>query len=149
MSDNWLRYVPLDPKYQPSPAQAHAAERLLTSFFPMAEEVQSEFTEHPTFVHPGANWSGVNCSSCGADAEDWWGNAMSAAADSDFNNLTSVAPCCGARISLNELHYGWPCAFGRYVLEAKNPNEKSLSEEQAKLLADAVGCSIKEIPVHI
>ncbi|MCK6427138.1 MAG: hypothetical protein L6Q75_18920 [Burkholderiaceae bacterium] len=149
MSDNWLRYVPVDPHYQPSPSQAQAAERLLVSFLPMAEEIQSAFTEYPVFVDPGANWSGVNCPSCEADAEDWWGDAMSSAAEDDFKNLGSVAPCCGTHVSLNELSYGWPCAFGRYVLEAMNPNEMSLSQEKTKLLEAALGCAVREIPVHI
>jgi hypothetical protein len=149
MSDNRLRYVPTDPVFQPTRDQAQAAEELLASFFPRAEEVQSEFTEKTVFVDPGANWSGVKCSSCEADAEEWWGEAMSSAGESGFANLTLIAPCCKQQVSLNELHYVWPSAFGRYVLEAMNPNEKALTQQQSELLSATLGCEVREIPVHI
>jgi hypothetical protein len=149
MSDNWLRYVPTDPQYQPTVAQATGAEQLLASFLPQSEEVRSEFTEHAVFVDPGSNWSGVHCPSCGEDAEAWWGEAMSAAAEANFTNLTTVAPCCSGQVSLNELNYNWPCAIGRYVLEAMNPNQRGLAPEQAKLLAIQLGCDIREVPVHL
>jgi len=149
MSDNWLRYVPTDPQFQPSASAAKVAEALLLSFLPQAEKVRSEFTENVGFIDPGANWAGVLCPLCGADAESWWGNAMSTSAETDFTNLAVRAPCCHTTASLNELRYVWPAAFGRYVLEAMNPNVQGLSEQQSELLSSALGCSVREIPVHI
>jgi len=149
MSDNWLRYVPTDPQFQPSASAAKAAEALLLSFVPQAEEVRSRFTEFVGFVDPGANWSGVFCPLCGTDVETWWGDAMSTAAEADFTNLAVQVPCCHATTSLNELRYVWPAAFGRYVLEAMNPNVKDLSAQRSELLSVALGCSVREIPVHI
>ena len=149
MSDNWLRYVPTDPYYQPTVAQAKAAEQLLASFLPQSEDVQSKFTEHTVFVDPGSNWSGVRCSSCGADSETWWEEAISEAAEANFVNLTIVAKCCGSQVCLNELNYNWPCAFGRYVLEAMNPNARGLTPKQSELLATKLGCEVREVPVHL
>jgi len=149
MSDNWLRYVPTDPEFRPSDSAAKAAEALLLSFVPQAERVRSEFTENVGFIDPGANWSGVFCPLCGTDAESWWGDAMSTAAETKFTSLAVHAPCCHATASLNEMRYVWPAAFGRYVLEAMNPNVKGLSVQQSELLSAALGCSVREIPVHI
>lgn len=149
MSDHWLRYVPRDPRYQPTEAQARAAEKLLASFLPQSERVRSEYTEQIAFIDPGSNWSGVLCSACGTDAEAWWRDALASAADADFVHLTLVAPCCGNQVSLNELNYVWPSAFGRYALEAMSPNERGLTLEQAKLLASALGCEVREVPVHL
>ncbi|NZD50784.1 hypothetical protein [Rhizobium leguminosarum] len=39
----------------------------------------------------------------------------------DPGDINTVAPCCGATVSLNDLRYVWPAAFGRFALEAHNP----------------------------
>jgi hypothetical protein len=149
MSNNRLRYVPIDPQFQPSPLAAKAAEALLISFLPEAEEVNSEFTESVVFIDPGANWSGVQCPCCGADAQAWWDDAMSVAAEAGFTSLSVRASCCDAITSLNAMRYVWPAAFGRYVIEAMNPNVKSLSAIQLDLLAATLGCPITEVAAHI
>lgn len=73
---------------------------------------------------------------------------MSSAASVNFAKLTLAAPCCGQQVSLNDLNYLWPSAFGRYTLEAMNPNTKGLSTDQIQLLAKTLGCEVREIPVH-
>jgi hypothetical protein len=149
MSDNWLRYVPSDPFFQPTMSAAESARVLLYSFIPDAEEVTAEFFESPAFIDPGGNWSGVFCSSCGADAEPWWQEAVSTAAEQDFASLDTVAQCCQVNVSLNDLNYVWPAAFGRFVLDAMNPNVERLSATQVKILGTALGCSVREIPQHL
>ena len=39
---------------------------------------------------------------------------MDKAFESNFELLTSVAPCCGNEVSLNELRYGWPSGFAKF-----------------------------------
>ena len=116
---------------------------------PRADEVVFEFTDTVEFVHPGGNWSGVKCSACGADAEPWWNDAMHAAYRTKFSELEVTVPCCGARVSLNDLEYAWPAGFARFVLEAMNPAIKDLTEGQLKQLSDCLGCDIRRIWVHI
>ena len=149
MSDNWLQYVPKDPAYRPSPAAAEKALSLLSSFLPEAESVDSTFQDGVTFFHPGANWSGVQCPACGADAESWWGEALEQAAESELTNLQCVAVCCGAAVSLNDLKYLWPSAFGSYVLQAMNPDSKGLLPSQLAQLQAVLGCQLVEVPVHL
>ena len=74
---------------------------------------------------------------------------MASAGKANFASLTLAAPCCGHQVSLNELNYAWPSAFGRYSLDAMNPNERGLSPEQSTLLANTLGCEVREIPVHV
>ena len=74
---------------------------------------------------------------------------MEQAAEAEFNNLQCVAPCCSASVSLNGLKYLWPAAFGRYVLEAMNPNSKGLSPSQLNQLQGVLGCELVEVPVHL
>jgi len=149
VSDNWLRYVPADPYFQPAASSVAIAEAVLRSFLPQAESVESRFCDSVTFFDPGANWSGVYCSACGADAEPWWDTAMFRAHESHFASLATQAQCCGAVVSLNELRYGWPAAFGRFVLEAMNPCVAKLSTLQVERLGATLGCSVREIQVHL
>ncbi len=149
MSDNWLQLVPADPLFQPAAEAAEQALMLFTSFLPDADEVTFSFKDQTEFIYPMASWSGVTCPSCGADAEPWWYDAMQERAETNFENLVVTAPCCGSRVSLNELHYVWPAAFGRFVLEALNPNIRDLSQDKERALSQLLGCDIRKIWVHI
>ena len=149
MSDNWLQYIPTDPGFIPTAIAAANAEKFLATLAPLADEVKFEFSDSIRFYHPGANWSGVECPACGADAEPWWSNAMDRAAENGFRSLKVVAPCCGADLSLNELRYVWPAGFGSFVIQAMNPNLKSLTAEQLNQLACILGCSLREIAAHL
>jgi hypothetical protein len=74
---------------------------------------------------------------------------MEAAEESQFNNLNCLAACCNATLSLNGLRYVWPAAFGSFVLEAMNPNVKSLPQAQLEQLQAVLGCELVEIPLHL
>lgn len=149
MSDSFLRYVPVDPRFQPEPAAADHAKALLASYLPEAQAVVAEFSDQVQFVDPGENWSGVFCPHCNADAEPWWSDAVSRAYEDRFRSLDITMPCCGVVVSLNDLRYVWPVAFGRFVLEAMNPNVKGLSAPQMSALAQVVGCPLREIAAHV
>jgi hypothetical protein len=149
MSDNWLQFVPRDPRFRPSAESAERAVELLGSFLPFAEDITAEFKEDIEFFHPGGNWQGVRCPACGADAEEWWSEAVDQAASSHFDNLTVVAPCCGAATSLDELDYVWPAAFGQFVLEAMNPNVRDTTPEQDAELAKVLGTPFRKVWLHI
>jgi hypothetical protein len=149
MSDNWLQFVPSDPTYRPSLAAAERAKALLSSFAPRADEINVKFNDTIRFIHPGANWSGVNCPVCGANAEAWWTEAMNSAFTNGFSDLDVTARCCGARVSLNDLNYVWPAAFASFVIEVMNPNIKNLTPAQEQELASCLGCKLRRIWVHI
>jgi hypothetical protein len=149
MSDNWLRFVPADPQYLPSPEAANNARNLLAAFTQHADAVTAKFKESVEFFDPGGNWSGVCCHICGADAEPWWQAVMDTAWDTHFSNLTVIASCCGASVSLNELRYVWPAGFARFVLEAMNPNISDLTAAEQGMLQETLGCPLRRIWVHI
>ena len=149
MSDNWLQFISVDPTWQPTPGAADSAAAFLRALAPDSDEINAEFKDEVEFFHPGANWSGVECPSCGADAEGWWDDAMGVAAERGFADLTVAAPCCGAKTSLSDLRYVWPAAFGRFVLEAMNPNISEITAEQERRLADRLGTEFHTVWVHI
>jgi len=149
MSDNWLQLVPADPHFQPSIEMAEGARTLFASFVPDADEVTYSLKDSIEFFHPMANWSGVECPSCGVDAEPWWEEAMQQGAQEIFNYLFVTSPCCNSRVSLNDLHYIWPATFGRFVLEAMNPNVSGLTPDQELALSQCLGSRVRTIWVHV
>lgn len=80
--------MPVDPQAQPTREAAERAIQLFKSYAPEADEVTSEFKQHTTFFHPGANWSGVHCPVCEADIGTWWEGAIRQAAKKSFSDLT-------------------------------------------------------------
>jgi len=149
MSDSILRYVPENPFWQPTTADAEKAVSLLKSMAPQADMVEATFEENVVFYDPGENWSGIKCNACGADAEPWWDEPMNTAFAGNFQNLDITAPCCGAHTSLNDLDYVWPSAFGRFILEAVNPNMGDPTEEQDREIARCLGAPLRKIWVRL
>jgi len=148
MSDSVFKYVPVDPGFQPTIGNAQRAERLLRSLFPAAE-VRSVSNPDVTFIDSGENDFGVRCPDCGADLGQWWGGAMDLAARTRFAKLEVSLPCCGRLTSLNDLRYGWPAAFGRFVLEVGNLDEDGLSPLQIQTLARELGCLLRELAFEV
>lgn len=149
MSDNWLQLVPSDPHFCPSPERAESARKLLASFLPQSDQVLAEEKDAVEFFHPGGNWSGVECPVCGTDIEDWWEEVLDVAQEEGFENLVKVAGCCGAEVSLNELRYIWPAAFGRFALVAMNPNVENLAANQQAELEGELGCQLRTVWAHL
>ncbi len=149
MSDSILRYVPVDPFWQPSPDDASRAVFLLKSIAREADDVASNFEDKVRFYDPGENWSGVECNACGADAEKWWGDAMDEAFVNEFKSLGIKTPCCGTTVSLNDLCYVWPAAFGRFALEARNPNIADTTEEQDRQIAECLRTQLRKMWVRL
>lgn len=149
MSDDWIQFVPADPRAQPTKEAADRAVQLLKSFAPEAHEVISISSEHTEFFHPLVNWSGVQCPVCGADVEPWWDDAMERAAKESFSDLAVQTPCCNSQTSLNDLHYVWPAAFGRFVLEAMNANIGETTVEQERALSDVLGLPLRKVLSHL
>jgi hypothetical protein len=49
----------------------------------------------------------------------------------------------------DNLHYAWPAGFGRFVLEAMNPNVSDLRPAEEALLKGTLGCDLRKIWVHL
>lgn len=150
MSDTFFRYVPVDRHFQPTQANADAASAYLASV--LQTFVTQTFHDDIIFIDAGENWDGVSCPICGTDLEvEWWSDSMSEAHNSHFALLDVVVPCCGAQTSLDKLRYSFPVAFGRFELEADNPNCYTLTEspEQFAQLEKLLGCDLQEVIARI
>ena len=58
-------------------------------------------------------------------------------------------PCCNTICTLNDLAYDWPQAFGRFAIEAMNPNIGELPEVHLAELEAILGTSLRVIYQHI
>jgi len=149
MSDSWLRFISQDPAYQPSAKAADMAVGLVEHLLPDADEVSIAFSEAVQFVDAGGNWSGVECPHCSCDLEEWWLDAMSTAAETEFRQLQVSTPCCERQVSLNDLRYPWQVGFARFVLSVMNPNVSDLSEDHERAIAKCLGSPLRKIWAHI
>jgi hypothetical protein len=105
MGDDFLRFIPTDPRYVPESDAADAARHRLESLLPDADQVTVTLTDHVEFVDQGTNFERVSCPRCGAELDPgWWGGEMSASHTTAFAHLDVTVPCCNAKLSLNDLN---------------------------------------------
>jgi hypothetical protein len=149
MSDNYLRLVPVDPKWSAPVEAAEKAVRILAKLLPAAGHVCTRSENGVVFYDAGANTESISCPACGSDLGDWWGDAMDEAFAFGFTDLTIVTPCCAAQTSLNDLIYVWPAAFGSFALEATNPGVSAFTDAQKAALEEALGAPLKTVWQHL
>jgi hypothetical protein len=146
MSEHFIRFIPLDPRFVPEAKAAATALALLRSAAPDAADVFSETDDHIVFRDCGGNFERIRCPGCGAEiAIAMWQEWMDADYDgSSFRLEPLTTPCCGTRETLNGLVYDWPLGFSRYALSARDPGgalRSSLVDE----LEEALGCRLRTI----
>ncbi len=148
MSTNVLKLIPTSPQFVPNEATIDKALKLLAEFFPEARQVTYTVTDQVQFVDPGANFERVSCPLCGTEIDDEsWRQAMDAAYQTDFRDLSARVPCCGGVVSLNDLQYEWPAGFARFELQVYEPGA-DIDDEKLELLRSALGCDLRKIWAH-
>jgi hypothetical protein len=151
MSDNWIIIIPKEPNYIPEEIHRENARNRLIEITPNSDEVKIIITEYISFYDCGANLDRIGCPKCNADlSPNWWQEKM----DTDFDKHTFklekyLTPCCKHSCSLNELIYEWPQGFGRFAIEAMNPNIGLLEEKYILELEAILGTELRVIYRHI
>lgn len=150
MSDNWITLIPVDPRFVPDAAkQAQALERFHT-IAPEAEEIEVRVLENIQFFDCGGNFDRVRCPSCKAEIDiDWWQDRMNEDYSGSFALASYATPCCGANCTLHELDYEWPQGFGRFALDAMNPDIGRLDDRYKIELERILGTKLRVIYQHI
>ena len=149
MSDNWIRLVPDDPRYVPDRARQVRAKARFAEIAPKGE-IDVEVRDTVTFFDCGGNFERILCSSCEAEIPvEWWQARMDEDYGEGFQLANCVLPCCSAQCTLNDLVYEWPQAFGKFVLEAMNPNIGMLKDEHKRELEGILGTKLRVIYQHI
>jgi hypothetical protein len=128
------------------------ARNLLADIAPNADQIEIHVFDRIAFFDCGANFERVLCPSCGSEIPiEWWQQRM----DDDFAMNTGFklakysTPCCDTAVTPHELHYEWPQGFGRFSLEAMNPNIGLLDDDQKKAFEVILGTRLRVIYQHI
>lgn len=168
MSDNALALVPTDPRFVPPTEKHEGAKRALRRFAPDSEQITATAFEEIHLVHPYENLERIRCPRCSNELSlEWWQEVIDEVAlekpagptrDGTLVNLgvvTAIAsldtttPCCGVRVSLEDLEYEFPVGFGMFVLEALNPNIEGLSGEALAEVERELGTPLRQIWTHL
>jgi hypothetical protein len=142
MSDDYILVIPRDPRYVPTlPVQRRVVE-LLAQLAPGAEDITAETSEEIRFFDCGENFERIGCPKCAGEIDlEWWHARMDAdAQEGGFRLARYSLPCCGASVTLNDLEYDWPQAFGRFLWEVRNPDIGELTRAiraELEVAADA------------
>ncbi|NJC84442.1 hypothetical protein [Planosporangium mesophilum] len=154
MSDGYIRLIPADPTWQPTPEAAAAAvayvARLFSGPTDDVEHVDHEFYDRVTLIDAGENTTRITCSRCEGDIDLEWFYDLIEESGESFDNLDARAPCCGAVVSLDTLRYDWPVGFARFEVSAMNPT-RAKYELDAQELADVaalLGHPVTQILAH-
>ncbi|MEX0702310.1 MAG: hypothetical protein WD069_09465 [Planctomycetales bacterium] len=150
MSDNWIALIPEDPRSIPDAAKRHRARDRFAEIAPDADEIEIKVSEKVKFFDCGANFDRVLCPSCGAEIPvDWWQDRMDEDSGDGFKLASYETPCCGKQCTLHELVYEWPQGFGRFALEAMNPNIGELEDKYKREFETILGTTLRVIYRHI
>jgi hypothetical protein len=150
MSDDWIALIPEDPQYTADARKQSRARDRLAEIAPDASEIVIKVCEKVEFFDCGANLERILCPSCGSEiAIAWWQARMSEDYDDGFLLASYPTPCCRIRYTLHELKYEWPQGFGRFALDAMNPNIGRLEERYRQELEEILGTKLRVIYQHL
>lgn len=148
MSDHIVKIIPRDPLYLPPEQTLDVAKAYLEAHI-NSDGINISVNGSPVFVDCGSNLSEIFCPKCGKKLDySWWQSAMSKAFEGEFMFLGTVAPCCGAAVSLNELCYHFPCGFARTRIEIYNPGQ-AVEDDILAPVQKILGTELRVIHAHV
>jgi hypothetical protein len=149
MSDNWITLIPEDPRHVPEAERQRRARDRFAEFVPEAWEIEIKVSEKE-FFDCGENFDRVRCPACGSEISiDWWKDRLDEDCGDGFRLAFYKTPCCGTKCTLHELEYDWPQGFGRFALDAMNPNIGELADENKRELENILGTKLRVIYQHV
>lgn len=144
MSDTIYKIIACAPDFEPAQEVIFNMVEYLKGCV-YADNVEVKLHGQVSFIDCGGNLENISCPCCGADMSfDWWGEVMEQAAQSEFEELNVMVPCCNREVNLNELEYEFPCGFGRWEIDVLNPQEE-LSADIVLELEQRFGVEVKGI----
>lgn len=155
MSDRYIRLVPTDRDWQPTPAAAASAAAyvagLLSGPGDAVDRVAGTFHDRVTLIDAGMYTTRITCPRCGGDiAMDWLGEVVRRNGGLSFDHLDVTVPCCGAVVELDRLRYEEPIGFARFELSAMNPTRarEELDAGELARVAALLGHPVAQILAH-
>jgi len=130
--------------------QKNAVNRL-REIAPESGKIESKISAKIRFVDCGGNFQRISCPSCGGEIPiDWWREQMDKDCDDSGFRLNKLELlCCAAEHNLHELRYDGNEGFGKFSLEAMNPNLGKLRKQQVREFEAILDCPLRVIYRHI
>jgi hypothetical protein len=151
VSEQLIILVPVDPHFQPVPKQADRAVDLLKTIVSEYDRIGLKISAKPQFFNGMENFESVHCPGTFEPIDmEWWGDMMDKDFDGEGFRLAIIeTPCGQSGLTLNDLEYQSPCAFGVFGIEIANPNIRNLPEADQKAVGQVLGCAVRQIFAHI
>lgn len=150
MSDNWIALIPEDPRHVPDTAKQQRARDRFAEIAPEADAIEIKISEKVRFFDCGANFERILCPSCNSVIPvEWWQDRMDEDWCDGFTLTSYATPCCGKKCTLHELVYCLPQGFGRFALNAMNPNISELEDKYKREIEKILGTKLRVIYQHI
>ncbi|SNT09294.1 hypothetical protein SAMN05421770_104129 [Granulicella rosea] len=151
MSDNYIIFVPEDPRFVPSADRIADGLSVAARLFPKADAIKADLPGGIECFDAGGNFESTTCPGCGKKLPDaWWATAADAdQEESGFRLGVFRTPCCASDVTLNDLRYEWPQRFGMFGLEIQNPNVGLLAAGDVVALESAVGTFLRVVYRHL
>jgi hypothetical protein len=150
MSDNWIALIPEDPTFIPDPREHSRARDRFVEIAPEADEIKIKVCDSVEFFDCGCNFVRILCPWCRSEIPvQWWQDRMKEDYRNGFMLEKYASPCCKKLHTLHELVYDWPQGFGRFALDAMNPNVDRLDERYKKEFEEILGTKLRVIYQHL
>jgi hypothetical protein len=150
MSDDWITLIPEDPNHVPDATRSHRAKARFAEIVPRAERIEMQLTDAVEFFNCGQNFERITCPSCRSDISvEWWQQRMDDDYERGFKLEKYATPCCNRQCSLHELFYTWPQGFGRFAIDAMNPNVGVLDDKYKQEMEEILGTPLRVIYQHL
>lgn len=147
MSDYVIKVIPTKPNHHISGQQTGKILEYLKAGI-RADDICAKSYENPVFIDCGSNLEKIECPLCGAALDfGWWDEAMDAASEGGFGELSVKLPCCGGKSTLNELRYHFPCGFSCVEFDIRNPLEEP-DEQCLERIRQWMGTPVRLIRAH-
>lgn len=151
MSDDYIYFVPTNPRFVPEPTAVERGLTLLKQRAPRADEINVEQTDGIRLFDAGSNFESVRCPACRQEIDlDWWHDCLERDSDDDDFSLSPyLLPCCAARRSVDQPVYDWPQAFGRFALVALNADLGRVDDKLKTEIERALGTTVTVVYQHL
>ena len=151
VSDDYIRLIPADKNWQPTPEAAASAEAYVAGLFsgPGNDvwEVTSTFYDQVTLIDAGGLTALITCPLCGTDITEWCFGLLAEYGER-IGTKNGAVPCCGKTLPLDTLQYDAPVGFSRFEVCAMNPfraGQWELGSEELAHVADLLGHPVIQI----
>ncbi len=115
------------------------------------DRIDVQSFDKPQFFHAMENFESVHCPGMSDPLDmEWWSDMMDKDFDGEGYLLRVIDTPCGIEaLTLNDLEYRSPAAFGVFAIEIVNPSISFLTDANQANIEKVLGCALRQVFAHI